>query len=81
MLRGSDESTCFIRPFEILEQIDLTLTSSLSTVHNVFYVSILQKYTVNHSHLVHFKPLHLNESSSNEENPNEILMRELCTLP
>ena len=41
----------YIGPFEILERLDtvayrLALPPSLSSVHAVFYVSMLQKYTL-----------------------------------
>ena len=46
----------FIGPFEILERVGtvayyLALPSSLSSVHEVFHVSILRKYTPNPAHV------------------------------
>ena len=48
-------SPTYIGPFEILERIGkvtykLTLPSELSVVHNVFHVSMLQKYISDPSH-------------------------------
>ena len=45
----------YIGPFEILERVDivayrLTLPLSLSGVHEVFHVSMLQKYTLDPAH-------------------------------
>ena len=53
MIRFSKRSKLslrYIRPFEILERVDtvayrLALPPSLSSVHAVFHVSMLQKYT------------------------------------
>ena len=47
----------YIEPFEILEKVctvayRLALPSSLSGVHEVFHVSMLQKYTPDPTHVV-----------------------------
>ena len=47
----------YIRPFEVLERVGigayrLALPPSLSSVHNVFHVSILWKYTPDPTHVV-----------------------------
>ena len=47
----------FIGPFEILERINtvayqLALPPSMSGVHEVFYVSMLRKYTPDPAHVV-----------------------------
>ena len=47
----------FIRPFEVLERVSaiayrLALPPSLSSVHEVFHVSMLQKYTLDPTHVV-----------------------------
>ena len=47
----------FIEPFEILERVGtvayrLALPPSLSTVHEVFHVSMLRKYTLDLTHVV-----------------------------
>ena len=47
----------YIGPFEILERVGtvayrLVLPPSLSGVHEVFHVSILQKYTLDPAHVV-----------------------------
>ena len=50
-------STRYIGPFEVLERVgtvayQLALLSSLSSVHAVFHVSILRKYTLYLTHVV-----------------------------
>ncbi|KAL0543735.1 hypothetical protein IC582_018839 [Cucumis melo] len=55
-------SPCFVGPFEILERIGpvayrLALPPSLSTVHDVFHVSMLRKYVPDPSHVVDYEPL------------------------
>ena len=47
----------FIGPFEIFGRIGLAvyklaLSPTLVTVHNVFHVSMLQKYTLNPTHII-----------------------------
>ncbi|XP_038891718.1 uncharacterized protein LOC120081116 [Benincasa hispida] len=75
----------FIGPFEILERVDpiayrLALPPALSSVHNVFHVSMLRKYVADPSHVVDYEPLQLNDNLSYEERPIEILAREVKTL-
>lgn len=62
----------YIRPHEKLEKVgtltyQLTLSSSLSRVHNVFHVSQLQKYVPNPSHMVEDQPIEVKENLSIEE--------------
>ncbi|KAL0546367.1 hypothetical protein IC582_016275 [Cucumis melo] len=75
----------FVEPFEILERIGpvaycSTLPPSFSTVHDVFYVSMLRKYVADSTHVVDFEPLQINENLSYEEQPVEILAREVKML-
>ncbi|XP_038902328.1 uncharacterized protein LOC120088964 [Benincasa hispida] len=75
----------FIGPFKILEQIGpvayrLALPPSLTSVHNVFRVSMLSVYVTNPSHVVDFEPLQLNENLSYEEKPVRILAKVVKTL-
>ena len=54
----------FFGPFEILERIDtvayqLALLPSISSVHEVFHVSMLRKYTPDPSHVVDWDRLRL----------------------
>ncbi|KAA0047517.1 pol protein [Cucumis melo var. makuwa] len=75
----------FVGPFEILERIGpvayrLTLPPSFSAVHDVFYVYMLRKYVANPTHVVDFEPLQIKENLSYEEQPVEILARELKML-
>ena len=47
----------YIRPFEILERMGkvaykLALPPKLSTVHNVFHVSMLRRYVLDPSHVL-----------------------------
>ena len=48
----------YIGSFEVLEKVGigsylLALPPSLSSVHNVFHVSMLRKYTPDSTHIVH----------------------------
>ncbi|XP_038902302.1 uncharacterized protein LOC120088936 [Benincasa hispida] len=75
----------FIGPFEVLERVGpvaycLALPPVLSSVHNVFHVSMLKKYVKNLSHVADYEPLQLNNNFSYEEKPIEILAREVKTL-
>ncbi|KAL0540282.1 hypothetical protein IC582_024516 [Cucumis melo] len=75
----------FVGPFEILERIGpvayrLALPPSLSTVHDVFHVSMLRKYVPDPSHVVDYEPLEIDEKLSYIEQPVEVLAREVKTL-
>ncbi|KAL4036961.1 hypothetical protein IC575_000539 [Cucumis melo] len=75
----------FVGPFEILERIGpvayrLALPPSLSTVHDVFHVSMLRKYVPDPSHVVDYEPLEIDENLSYAEQPVEVLAREVKTL-
>ncbi|KAA0053234.1 DNA/RNA polymerases superfamily protein [Cucumis melo var. makuwa] len=78
-------SSHFVGPFEILERIGpvayrLALPPSLSTVHDVFHVSMLRKYVPDPSHVVDYEPLEIDENLSYTEQPVEVLAREVKTL-
>ncbi|KAL0560766.1 hypothetical protein IC582_001179 [Cucumis melo] len=75
----------FVGPFEILERIGpvayrLALPPSLSTVHDVFHVSMLRKYVADPTHVVDFEPLQISEDLSYKEQSVEILAREVKML-
>ncbi|KAA0050197.1 pol protein [Cucumis melo var. makuwa] len=75
----------FVGPFEILERIGpvayrLALPPSLSAVHAVFHVSMLRRYVADSTHVVDFEPLQISENLSYEEQPVEILAREVKKL-
>ncbi|TYK29789.1 ty3-gypsy retrotransposon protein [Cucumis melo var. makuwa] len=75
----------FVGPFEILERIGpvayrLALPPSFSAVHDVFHVSMLRRYVADPTHVVAFEPLQINEDLSYEEQPVEILAREVKML-
>ncbi|TYK04282.1 pol protein [Cucumis melo var. makuwa] len=75
----------FVGPFEILERIGpvayrLALPPSFSTVHDVFHVSMLRRYVADPTHVVDFEPLQMSENLSYEEQPVEILEREVKKL-
>ncbi|KAL0553580.1 hypothetical protein IC582_007480 [Cucumis melo] len=75
----------FVGPFEILERTGpvayrLALPPSLSTVHDVFHVSMLRKYVSDPSHVVDYEPLEIDENLSYVERPVEVLAREVKTL-
>ncbi|KAA0063495.1 pol protein [Cucumis melo var. makuwa] len=75
----------FVGPFEILERIGpvayrLALPPSLSTVHDVFHVSMLRKYVPDPSHVVDYEPLEIDENLSYTEQPVEVLAREVKIL-
>ncbi|KAL0544201.1 hypothetical protein IC582_019314 [Cucumis melo] len=72
----------FVGPFGIIERIVpvaycLTLPPAFSAVHDVFHVSMLRKYVVDLTHVVDFKSLQIDENLSYEEQPIEILAREV----
>ena len=71
----------FIGPFEILERVGdlayrLALPPNLSSVHNVFHVSMLRKYIFDSTHILSYDPLEIREDLTYEEQPERILQRE-----
>ncbi|XP_070007496.1 uncharacterized protein [Nicotiana sylvestris] len=68
----------FIGLFEILDRVvevdyKLALTSSLSAVHPVFYVSMLLKYHDDPSHMLDFSTVQLDKDLTYKEEPIAIL--------
>ena len=60
--KGSKVAPRFVGPFEILEWIGLVayhlaLPPSLSRIHDVFHVFVLQKYIYDESHLIDWDAL------------------------
>ena len=75
----------FIGPFEILERIGsvaykLALPPSLSSVHDVFHVSMLSKYIIDPTHVIDYISLEIEENLSYQEKPIKILAREVKAL-
>ena len=67
----------YIGPFEVLEMVGtiaywLALPPGLSGVHAVLYVSMLQKYTSDRSHVVDWGELIVNADGTFEEGPVSI---------
>ena len=67
-----------IGPFEILERIGtvayrLALPPSMSSVHEVFHVSMLRKYTPDPAHVVDWGQIEVNTDGTFEEEPICIL--------
>ncbi|KAL0551690.1 hypothetical protein IC582_010779 [Cucumis melo] len=75
----------FVGLFEILERIGpvayrLALPPSFAAVHEVFHISMLRKYVADPTHVVDFEPLQISENLSYEEQPVEVLAREVKKL-
>ncbi|KAA0054468.1 pol protein [Cucumis melo var. makuwa] len=75
----------FVGSFEILERIGpvayrLVLPPTFSAVHDVFHVSMLRKYVVDSTHVVDFELLQINVNMSYEEQPVDILARDVKML-
>ena len=82
----------FIGPFEILERVDivtyrLDLLPNMSGVHEVFHVSMLQKYTPDPAHVVDWGQIEVDIDGTFEEGPvcildsrNQVLRRKTVRL-
>ena len=73
-------SSRYIRPFEVLNRVGtvayrLALPPSLSSVHAVFHVSMLYKYTPNLTHVVYWGELVVDTDRTSEEGPICIMDR------
>ncbi|XP_070024807.1 uncharacterized protein [Nicotiana sylvestris] len=71
-------STLYIVAFEVLQRIGevaykLVFPPSLSSVHPVFHVSILQKYVVNPSHVLYLSTIQLDGDLTYDVEPVAIL--------
>ena len=71
-------SSRYIRPFEVLEKVGtvayrLALPPSLSSVHAVFHVSMLRKYTPDPTHVVDWGELVVDADGTFEEGPMHIM--------
>ncbi|XP_059291734.1 uncharacterized protein LOC132045208 [Lycium ferocissimum] len=72
-------------PFEILRHIgdvayELALLPGLSSVHQVFHVSMLKRYHSNGSYIIGWDYVFLDENLSYEEEPSAILDRQVRKL-
>jgi hypothetical protein len=70
----------FIGPFEILKRIGpvayrLALPPNLFGIHDVFHVSMLQKYLQDPSHVLESEPLQIRQDVTYEEVPMRIVDR------
>ena len=68
----------YIGPFEILQKIrdiayKLVLPPQLSSIHDVFHVSMLKKYEPDINHVLDWQDLNLQEDITYEEGLREIL--------
>ena len=61
-------------PYEIVEvAYRLRLPPELAIIHDVFHVSMLQKYMENPSHVLKDQPVELKEDLTYEERPVQIV--------
>ena len=75
----------FIGPYEILERIGqvayrLALPPELAKLHNVFHVSMLQKYRYDELHILPVQNVQVQSNFTNDEEPKAILAREVKKL-
>ena len=75
----------FIGSYEILERIGpmvyrLALPLEFAKLHDVFYVSMLQRYRSDESHILPVQEIQVQEDLSHGEEPNTILAREVKQL-
>ena len=75
----------FIDPYEVIEKVGLVayklaLPPDLEKIHNVFYVSMPRRYRSDSSHVVYSETIELRPDLTYEEEPVEILAREVKEL-
>ena len=75
----------FIGPYEVIEKVvpvayRLALPPELEKIHNVFHVSMLRRYRSYSSHVVSSETIELKLDLTYEEEPVEILAREVKEL-
>nr|XP_016493426.1 PREDICTED: uncharacterized protein LOC107812769 [Nicotiana tabacum] len=74
-----------IGPYRILKRIGevaykLELPASMTLVHHVVHVSMLWGYMPNHAHIISPEVVEINDSLFYEEEPVQILDRQVCRL-
>ena len=75
----------FIGLYEVIEKVGpvayrLALPPDLENIHNVFHVSMLRRYRSDPSHVVSSETIELRPDLTYEEEPVEILAREVKEL-
>ena len=75
----------FISPYEVWERIGLVayrlaLPPEFAKLHDVFHVSMLQKYRSDESHILPVQEIQVQEDLSYDEEPKAILDREVKQL-
>ena len=75
-------SSRFIGPYEVIEKVGpvafrLALPPELEKIHNVFHVSMLRRYKSDPLHVVSSEMIELRPDLTYEEEPVEILVREV----
>ncbi|XP_059294452.1 uncharacterized protein LOC132047421 [Lycium ferocissimum] len=75
----------FIGPYEIVRRsrkvaYELKLTSNMAMIHSVFHISILRLYKPDPSHVLTHEVIEINERLSYEEEPIQILARQVRRL-
>ena len=75
----------FIGPYEVIEKVGpvayrLALPPDLEKINNVFHVSMLRRYRLDPTHVVSSEIIELRPDLTNEEEPVEILAREVKEL-
>ncbi|XP_024195911.1 uncharacterized protein LOC112199083 [Rosa chinensis] len=70
----------FVRPFEILEKVGdlayrLASPPIISSVHNVFHVSMMKKYIKNEAHVIDYGTIEMNADTTFVVEPIHILDR------
>ena len=75
----------FIDSYEVIKKVGpvayrLALPPNIEKIHNVFHVSMLQRYRSDPSHVVSTETIELRPDLTYEEEPVEILAREVKEL-
>ena len=83
--RNGKLSPRFIRPYEVIEKVGLVayrlaLPPKLEKIHTVFHVSMLRRYRSDPSHVASLEIIELCPDFTYEEEPVEILAREVKEL-
>ena len=75
----------FIGPYEVIEKVGplayrLAFPPDLEKIHNVFHALMLRRYRSDQSHVVSLETIELRPDLTYEEEPVEILAREVKEL-
>ena len=79
------QSLCYVGPYEVVKRIsvaayEIVLTETMSAIHSTFHVSMLNKCVADPEHVIELQVVQIQANLSYEEQPIQIIYREVKKL-